>query len=324
MELMTILIVFIIISIVISFSIGSNDETFSTIYGSRILSMKKILILTTIFAILGAVVLGGSVSKTVGTGIIQSVDYSIVATILISTACWLIFSSILKFPISTTHSTIGAIIGVGLFNYGLNGINWPKIVEMSIWWIFSPIIGYVVSYLTYKLIHLTVLNKVSGLKNIERVEKIFSYVLLGVISITAFSRAGNDCSNAVGILAGIQNGGLDFTLLLLIAGISFSFGIIILGRGVIKSVGTLTELFPSTAFASEIPTAIILFIGTYLGIPLSGSHMLIGSLLGLSKARRSPSKRGVWKLVLIWLLTFPVAAFLAIIIYIPINYLFNF
>ncbi|MEJ2248232.1 MAG: inorganic phosphate transporter [Candidatus Lokiarchaeota archaeon] len=315
-----ILIVFIIISIFISFAIGGNDETFGTVHGSKTLYMKEILILATVLAIAGAFLLGRSVSETIGKDLLQfKIDNVIVVTILISTAVWLTASSVLGLPISTTHATIGSIIGVGVLLNGFSGINWITILEMSIWWILSPIIGYIVTFYVYKLINKYIIRKLSGFKSVERSEKVFSFILLGVICWTAFSRAGNDCSNAVGILVGI---GFNVNFVLIITGMSFAGGIIVLGRGVIKNVGNITELMPSTAFASEVPTAIILFVGTVLGVPLSGSHMLVASLVGLSKARRVPTKKGLWKIIAIWLLTFPMAAIVGIAIYFPINFIF--
>jgi len=316
-----ILVVFIVISIFISFAIGGNDETFATVHGSKILYMKEILILATILAIAGAFFLGRSVSETIGKDLLQlpTIDNALVMTILISTAIWLTISSALGLPISTTHATVGSIIGVGILLGGVTGVNWITILEMSIWWVLSPVIGYIVTYYVYKLINKYVIRKLNGFKDVERSEKLFSYILLAVICWTAFSRAGNDCSNAVGILVGV---GLNVNFVLIVTGISFAGGIIVLGRGVIKSVGNITELMPSTAFASEIPTSIILFFGTLLGIPLSGSHMLVASLVGLSKARRVPTKRGLWKIVAVWLLTFPMAAIVGICIYFPLNFIF--
>ncbi|TFF90730.1 MAG: inorganic phosphate transporter [Promethearchaeota archaeon] len=316
-----ILVVFILISIFISFAIGGNDETFATVHGSKILYMKEILILATILAIAGAFFLGRSVSETIGKDLLQlpSIDNALVMTILISTAIWLTVSSALGLPISTTHATVGSIIGVGILLGGITGVNWITILEMSIWWLLSPVIGYIVTYFVYKLINKYIMRKLSGFKDVERSEKIFSYIILGVICWTAFSRAGNDCSNAVGILVGV---GLNVNFVLIVTGISLAGGIIVLGRGVIKSVGNITELMPSTAFASEIPTSIILFLGTILGIPLSGSHMLVASLVGLSKARRVPTKKGLWKIVAVWLLTFPMAAIVGICIYFPLNFIF--
>ena len=319
MALLYIIIIFLVISIIISFGIGANDETMATLYGSKTLTMKEVLILAVIFAILGAVFLGNAVSETVGKDLLSfTVTNAVVLTILISTAIWLIVSSALGLPISTTHATIGAIIGIGFLLGGGLGVNWLTILEMSLWWILSPVIGYVITYATYKLIHKFIINKLSGFQSFVKTEKYFSYILLGVICWTAFSRAGNDCSNAVGIVVGVGIG-IDTNILLLFTGLSLASGIVVLGRGVIKNVGTITELHPSTAFASEIPTAIILFVGTLLGVPLSGSHMLVASLIGLAKARRAPTKKGMWKIVSIWLLTFPMAAILSIIIYFPVS-----
>ncbi len=310
-----ILTIFLVIAIIIAFGIGANDETFAGLYGSRILNMKQIMFLASILAITGAFILGEAVSKTVGNDILLSIDDGIVITILISTAIWLILSSALGLPISTTHATIGAIIGLGITP--IVSIRWEVIVELSLWWILSPIIGFFVSFFVYKLMRYYKLKHLNGFQSYEKTEKLFSYIVLIVIFITAFSRAGNDCSNAVGIVVG--KGGIQINLLLLLTGLSLAGGLLVLGRGVIKNVGSITQLYPSTAFATQIPTAVILFLGTALGIPLSGSHMLIASLVGLSKASHTPIKKGLWKIILIWFLTFPMSGILSIILYFPIN-----
>ncbi|MHA1804501.1 MAG: inorganic phosphate transporter [Promethearchaeota archaeon] len=317
---MTLSLIFLIISIFIAIGIGANDETFSTLYGSKILSMRQILLLATIFAITGAIFLGEGVSKTVGKNILEiEITHAVVITILISTTIWLIISSSLGLPISTTHATIGAILGIGIFLGGINGVNWQTILTMSSWWIFSPIIGYISTYFSYKLLQRYKIKRLNGFIDYQKTEKRFSVMLLVIICMTAFSRAGNDCSNAIGIVVGMEI--IDVDVLLIISGISFALGIILIGRSVIKSVGTITELRPSTAFASEAPTALILFIGTLLGIPLSGSHMLIASLIGLSKASRNPVReKKVLKIFIIWLLTFPIAAILSYLLYFPVVY----
>jgi len=322
LEIASILIVFIIISIIISFGIGANDETMSVIYGSRMLTIKQILVLTTILAISGAFLLGRAVSNTVGKEILRiEITHAIVITILLSTAIWLILSSSYGLPISTTHATIGAIIGIGLTLGGMNGLNWLTIFQMVIWWILSPIMGFFASFFAYKLLQIHKERNLKGFLDYEKNEKIFAYILLITISFTAFSRAGNDCSNAVGIVLGI--GDVDVNLLLLITGLSFASGIIVLGRLVIKNLGSITELRPSTAFTVEVPNSIILFIGTLQGIPLSGTHMLVASLLGLSKASKTPMEKGIWKIILVWILTFPMAAIFSVVLFFPIDYILS-
>ncbi len=327
MALEYILIVFLIISVIISFGIGANDETMAPLYGSRILNMKQILILAGIFAIAGAIFLGEGVAKSVGDKILL-LDYvtlgisqsAVVMTILISTAIVLILSSALGLPISSTHATIGGIIGLGLLLGEGTGVNWGTILEMSIWWLASPVVGFVVTYGVVKLLNRQKLKSFKGFKHYERSENTYSYIVLIIICITAFSRAGNDSSNSVGIVVGV-GGGIDLIWLLVITGLGLASGIIVLGRIVIKNLGKMTELRPSTAFAVQVPTAAVMLIGTIQKIPLSGSHLLVASLVGLSKANNTPMQKGLWKIITVWLLTFPIAAILAVILYFPIDLL---
>ncbi len=327
MALEYILIIFLIISIIISFGIGANDETMSPLYGSRILNMKQILILAAIFAIAGALLLGEGVSKSVGDKILL-LDYeasgmnqnAVVMTILISTAIVLILSSAFGLPISSTHATIGGIMGLGMLLGGVDGVNWSTILEMSIWWLASPIVGYTVTYGVVKLLNKRKLKTLKGFQDFERSENKYSYIILIIICITAFARAGNDCSNAVGIVVGVGDE-INLTLLLIMTGFGLAAGVTVLGRIVIKNLGHMTELRPSTAFAVQVPTAAVMLIGTIQKIPLSGSHLLVASLVGLSKASKTPMKKGLWKIIAIWLLTFPIAAILSIILYFPINLL---
>ena len=326
MDAAVILTIFLLISIIIAIAIGGNDETMAPLYGSRILNMKQILILATIFAISGAILLGEGVAKSVG-GDILLIDYeatkisqnAVVMTILISTAIWLIISSALGLPISSTHSTIGGIMGLGLLLGRGGGVNWGTILGMSIWWLLSPIVGFTVTYLVVKILHKHKLKTLNGFQDYERSENRYAYIMLIIICITAFSRAGNDSSNAVGIVMGAGDNINIIIPLLILTGISLAVGIVVLGRIVIKSLGKMTELRPSTAFAVQIPTAVVMLIGTIQKIPLSGSHLLVASLVGLSKASNSPMKKGLWKIVAIWLLTFPISGLLAILLYFPIS-----
>lgn len=326
MALEYIVIVFLIISIIISFGIGANDETMAPLYGSRILKMKQILILAAIFAITGALFLGEGVAKSVGDNILE-LGYessgisqnAVVMTILISTAVVLILSSALGLPISSTHATIGGIIGLGLLLGGVDGVNWETILSMSIWWLASPVVGYIVTYGVVKLLNKQKLKSFKGFKDYERSENLYTYIILIIICITAFSRAGNDSSNSVGIVVGI-GGDINIYLLLIITGLGLASGLIVLGRMVIKNLGKMTELRPSTAFAVQVPTAAVMLIGTIATIPLSGSHLLVASFVGLSKASNTPMQKGLWKIIAIWLLTFPIAAVLSIILYFPIEY----
>ena len=214
-------------------------------------------------------------------------------------------------------------MGLGLLLGGGGGVNWGTILGMSMWWLLSPVVGFTVTYLVVKILHKYKLKSLNGFQDYERSERRYSYLIFIVICITAFSRAGNDSSNAVGIVMGAGDSmPLNVISLLIITGLSLAAGIVVLGRIVIKSLGKMTELRPSTAFAVQVPTAAVMLLGTIQKIPLSGSHLLVASLVGLSKASKSPMKKGLWKIVAIWLLTFPISAILAIVLYFPISLAF--
>jgi len=303
----------------IAVGIGANDETFSVVYGSKILTMRQVLIFAVILAIAGALLLGEGVAKTVGGSILASnfkITEAIVITVLLSTAIWLLVASAFGLPISTTHATIGSIIGIGIFLGDIAGLNWEMILYLAMWWILSPVVGFFGTYFAYKILYKYKQKRLNGFQDYEGYEKKFAFIVLITIFITAFARAGNDCSNAVGIVVGV--GDIDISFLLIITGLSLAVGLVILGRLVITNLGEMTELRPSTAFAAQIPTAAIMLIGTIQKIPLSGSHMLVASLVGLAKASKTPMKKGLWKIMLVWILTFPVAGILAIILYFPI------
>jgi len=322
MDFTMIIIIFLILSILIAIGIGANDETFSIVYGSKILTMKQILILAVILAIAGAILLGEGVAKTVGNSILNvEVNEAVVITILLSTAIWLILASAVGLPISTTHATIGSIMGIGIFLWGMTGLNWGMILYLAMWWILSPIVGFIGTYVAYKILFKYKQKRLKGFQDYESYEMKFAIIVLIAICITAFSRAGNDCSNAVGIVIGAGNVD-DVGFLLIITGLSLALGLIILGRIVIANLGDMTELRPSTAFAAQIPTAVIMLIGTIQKIPLSGSHMLVASLVGLAKASKTPMKKGLWKILLVWILTFPMSAILAIVLYFPVKFFF--
>ena len=324
MEFTIIIIIFLILAMLIAVGIGANDETFSVVYGSKILTMRQVLIFAVILAIAGALLLGEGVAKTVGGSILASdfdITEAIVITILLSTAIWLLVASAFGLPISTTHATIGSIIGIGIFLGDMAGLNWVMITYLAMWWILSPVVGFFGTYFAYKILYKYKQKRLNGFQDYEGYEKKFAIIVLITICITAFARAGNDCSNAVGILVGV--GAIDdIRFILIITGLSLAVGLVVLGRLVIQNLGEMTELRPSTAFAAQIPTAAIMLIGTLQKIPLSGSHMLVASLVGLAKASKTPMKKGLWKIVLVWILTFPVAGILAIILYFPVNSFF--
>ncbi|MHA1783921.1 MAG: inorganic phosphate transporter [Candidatus Helarchaeota archaeon] len=325
-----VLIIVMALGIGIAVGIGANDETLSTVAGTGKLSLNKVLMIGFVCAILGAFLFGSGTSETIGSGLL---DASIRTTpfilaIISSTIFWLLLSSLKSLPVSTTHAVVGSVIGVGILAVffpwsgltpGAPAIGAAGIIKVLIGWVTSPVVGFVGAYLMHKFLSRVVLSKLKGMEAIEKSEKIFVWILLGIVIFTALTRAGNDVANSIGIITGFEGIPLlaEPTLLpwlLLISGLGMGIGLVLIGRRVITNVGSnIVHLRPSDAFSVELSVMISLTIFTLIGMPISGTQVLIFAILGSSKAKKEkPNTKAIKKIVISWLITIPIAALVAV------------
>ena len=303
---------------IISFGIGSNDETFATAVGSGYLKLKFAIVLACALNIAGILLLGDRVAETLGKGIIlKPLTMTEVIPIVFAVGAWLTIASYFKSPISTTQAMIGAIIGLGTI-IGFTYINWNAIALVFLGLAISPVLGFVIAYLAYTALQKAVLSKVKGLNEVEKREKLFAQMLLVAVMITQFSRGANDIANAIAPLIHV----VELNTLLVIGGIGATIGLLILGRRVLVELGTsVVKLTPSSAFAAQIATALVMFIGTWFGLPLSGTAVLVAALIGVGYAKKiKVNTRTVKGIAFAWGVTFPAAAFFSIAIYLGLQF----
>lgn len=162
--------------IFMAFNIGGNDvaNSFGTSVGSRTLTIKQALVIAAVFEVSGALIAGGAVTKTIRKGI---VDLSVVQidpiqfvyvmmSALLAAGLWLLFASRKGYPVSTTHSVVGGIVGssitLGYMNLGYEHafslVKWSAISKIAISWVISPILGGIISYSLFYIIKKYVLN----------------------------------------------------------------------------------------------------------------------------------------------------------------------
>ncbi|HDI74550.1 MAG TPA: inorganic phosphate transporter [Thermoprotei archaeon] len=300
-----------LVAFYIAWSIGANDETMATLAGSGMVSVALAALIGAIMDFLGAVFMGYMVEETIGRGlIVREVGIADTFIILLAVATWLVVASYRGWPISTTHSTVGAAIGLGIYKYGFTGVQWSSLLKVIASWILSPLTGLLGAIAVYYVSRKVYLRKIRGLKSLLKVSK-YSTLLLAVwTSYTAFFRGANDIANATGFLSYVSGSPL---LTRLICGAGLALGLLILGRRVIKSVGVqLVELDPFTALCAQVSVAVTMCVGTLLALPLSGTHVLVSAVLGIGVAKKTwINIRGVEEIVATWVLTFPCSALLS-------------
>lgn len=135
-----------IIAFVLAFGIGANDvaNSFGTSVGSKVLTLKQACVLATIFEILGSILIGAKVSGTIRKGILDPSVFEGHETelmlgyvsALLGCCVWLILATILNYPVSGTHSIVGATVGMGLVSRGIKDIKWGAILKIGIFFVY--------------------------------------------------------------------------------------------------------------------------------------------------------------------------------------------
>jgi PiT family inorganic phosphate transporter len=308
--------------------------------GAQVFTIRAAVLLGAMINIIGAISLGNNVSEKVGSdlvgggGIDRILQIDMVFAILISMAIWLLIASAAKgLPISTTQCIVGSVIGVALFapflgiaGWGTESVDMGVLSEVFTGWIISPVIGFFISAGVFWIVR-RLQKRAGGFAALERQERIASYGLAIFLIITALSRGGNDVANAVAPLVALPEFGgtvnvLGFELSaviipLLVGGIGMGIGLIVVGRKVIKTLATeVVTLSPSSALSASISVSMVMFFGTLMGLPLSGTHVLVAALIAVGWVADTPVQMDQVKDILIsWVITVPISAVFGMLIF---------
>lgn len=164
----TLLIMACIFGFFMAWGVGANDvaNAMGTSVGSRALTIKQAILVAIVFEFLGAYFAGGEVTSTIRGGIIdasaiadspEDMVFGMMAALL-AAGCWLLIASIMGWPVSTTHSIIGAVVGFGVVGIGADAVHWPKIWQIAASWVISPVLAGVVAFALFRSVQHLILN----------------------------------------------------------------------------------------------------------------------------------------------------------------------
>lgn len=291
--------------------------------GAGTFSLGTAVLLGGIFNFIGVFFMGESVSRTVGTNIShETLTLTMVFIVLITMAIWLFIVSLKGIPISTTQSVIGSVLGVVLIEWGFWAVKFDTLLLVLTGWIISPLLGLVGGFCFYEgILRVRRSFQVRGYTDYERQEKIASYLLSLFLLVTVFSRSGNDVAKAIGPIMAIPEFSTNPILVLFTGGLGMCIGVIILGRRIVKRLSVdIIALSPMSALAASISVSIIMFFGTLLGIPLSGSHILVAAFIGVGfVSKESFDKDYLKEIGVSWVITTPVSAMFSAAIYVVVT-----
>jgi PiT family inorganic phosphate transporter len=211
-----------------AWGIGANDvaNAMATSIGSRAITVKQALLVAAVFEFSGAVLAGGEVTSTIRKGIIDASSlgptpellvYGMLASLL-AAGIWLLLASRRGWPVSTTHSIVGAIIGFAMVGVGVDSVQWGKVGSIVASWVASPLIAGIFAFLIFNSVQWLILSRPDPLERARRYVPIY-------IFFTAFMMS------LVTMFKGLKHVGLnlDTTECYLIA-VSFGAVVAIIGR----------------------------------------------------------------------------------------------
>ena len=195
--------------IFMAWGIGANDvaNAMATSVGSKALTIKQAILVAAIFEFLGAVLAGGEVTSTIRKGIVDAeplaespelLVYGMLAALL-AAGTWLLIASKKGWPVSTTHSIVGAIVGFAAVGIGVEAVKWGKVGTIVMSWVVSPVTAGFVAFLIYMSVHKLILRHADPLTRAKRYVPI--YMFLAAFTITL-----------VTILKGLKHVGLTISL----------------------------------------------------------------------------------------------------------------
>lgn len=192
-----------------AWGIGANDvaNAMATSVGSKALTIRQAILVAAVFEFLGAVLAGGEVTSTIRKGIVDSsllagtpelLIYGMLASLL-AAATWLLVASRKGWPVSTTHSIVGAIVGFAAVGIGIDAVQWGQVGTIVMSWVVSPLTAGFIAFLIYMSVQRLILSQEDPLARARRYVPV--YIFLAAFTIVL-----------VTILKGLTHVGLDLSL----------------------------------------------------------------------------------------------------------------
>ncbi len=326
---MTFLYIIIALVLIFDFINGFHDSanSIATIVSTKVLSPFNAVLLAAIFNFIAFTVFPLKVATTMGKGVIDPavVTLTVIAAALIAAITWNLLTWWWGLPSSSSHTLVGGLVGAAIVSSGPGSIITGGVLKIAAFIVIAPLLGMVMSYIiSILVINLVKKHSPSGIdKHFRRLQ---------LLSAAAFSlgHGGNDAQKSMGIIwialitmgvASVDDKRPELWVVLSCQA-AIALGTLFGGWRIVKTMGQrITKLRPFEGFCAEAAGALTLFGATHFGIPVSTTHTITGSIMGVGAIKGfSAVKWGVTtKIFWAWILTIPVSAVIGAIVFYVIN-----
>ncbi len=296
---------------------GLHDSanSIATVVSTRVLKPLPAVVLAAFFNFIAFGVFGLHVANTMGNGVVGAgiVDPLVVFGALAGAIFWNVLTWWLGLPSSSSHALVGGLVGAGMAKAGPAAVLWGGLGTIGSAIVLSPLVGFVLAVLLVLGV-----SWLSVRSTPFAVDGRFRVLQLVSSSLLSLGHGGNDAQKTMGIIAvlllsqGRLQGGFHVPFWVVLSCQSaMALGTMAGGWRIVRTMGSrITHLTPMQGFCAETGGAVALFGATWLGVPVSTTHTIAGSIVGVGAARRFSAVRwGVARgIVVAWVVTLPAAA----------------
>ncbi|MEF3308195.1 inorganic phosphate transporter [Paenibacillus sp. GYB004] len=325
--MLTLIIFIVLLALIFDFINGFHDtaNAIATSISTRAMSPRFAVLYAAFLNFVGAM-LSSEVAKTVGGSIANPAEIEngvqVVIAALIAAIFWNLLTWYYGIPSSSSHTLIGALAGAVIAGAGFKSLHMEGFLKIVYILILSPIIAFAVGFIIMFLLKYIILF--SGNKSRSKLNRVFRSFQVVSAGLLSFSHGGNDAQKAMGIIVfGLVAGGFQTTLdvpiwVKISAAAAMGLGTSIGGWRIIKTVSKkIMKIEPVNGFAADLSSSIIIQTSTFIGQPLSTTHVITSSIIGTgSVIRFKDVKWGtVGRMIMTWVITIPISMVLAFLVY---------
>lgn len=341
--MLTIVIIAIVIALLFDFLNGMNDaaNSIATIVATKVLSPTAAVAWAAFWNFAAFLIFGLNVANTIGKGVVDPnvVNPYVILSALIGAIVWVWACTHFGMPISVSHALIGGLIGPVWFSYGSTALIATGIIKISLFIVLSPLIGVILGFII-----MAITMRVFKNRHPLKVEGTFKVLQLFSSAIFSLGHGSNDAQKTMGIIAVLLfsvAGSSDFIStylydpnlgfhvplwIVLSCHFAIAMGTLAGGWRVIKTLGDgLSKLKPVQGFCAETAGAITLIGASLGGIPVSTTHTITGSIIGvgITKGLASVKWATAKNIVIAWIFTIPATLVASGLIYLIISSFLN-
>lgn len=306
----------------------------STVIYTGALRPRVAIGLSALFNFVGPLIMGVAVAETIGE-VIKAADATphLVIAALSGALLWDVVTWIWALPVSSSHALVGGLLGAGLAALGPDGINWEKVALVFASLITSPFLGIVTGFLFMSASRL--LFKRIRL-DLNKADAFYRHMQVLSSSWVSFSHGSNDATKVMGIIVislaashGLevkeyvnQNGFPLWVILAAASAMAVGTYLSVRSFRLVRTLGEkITQLHPVNGFSAEAGGALIIQVASFLGLPVSTTHVVTSSVTGtgLASGLGAVSWKVFRAIMLAWVVTLPFCAAAAALIYLALN-----